>query len=104
MTEPKRYELTTIEDIYRKVPADRWNVCLDELKTMLMEMAKSEREMRRDIPRWLHWLFRVRLKRLTWVDDGLGEVHTNSENQWNGRVVNRTTSHTNSEFTGQEEA
>ena len=62
------YELTTIEDIYKKVPPDRWNVCLDELKELFR--IRAEKEFSKDI------ITHQEPRPLIWRDDGKGEIRT----------------------------
>lgn len=59
------YELDTIEDIYRKVPPDRWEVCLSEM----LKFFKYRRQV--EIEFQVTNLFP---RKMTWKDDNKQEI------------------------------
>lgn len=72
-----KYELTTLKDVFEKVPADRIKDCLMELSTV-MEQAKAMRELltlagsaiaEKEVVCDMQWPESV-----TWVDDGAGKI------------------------------
>jgi hypothetical protein len=77
----REYELITIKDIFDKVPADRIEVCMDELKISLVQ-AKSTVEMLEVIAEQIGekgTAETVCPEKFIWVDDGLGI----NEQRWN---------------------
>ena len=86
------YELTTIKDIFRKVPADRIRDCCNELGVMLSQ-AKSLEELMTatasalgsdaiavgEIP-----------DVITWLDDGLGDIELRVRAEGEGIVTIKT--------------
>lgn len=83
MTTPKVYELTTIADIFDKVPSDRIPECCAELGKIMSE-AKGYMEMLAKVAALLaekdgktipHVCFSDSLKfPIKWVDDGKGDL------------------------------
>lgn len=77
MEKPKVYELTTIRDIFDKVPADRIKLCCEELGTLLSvnkETVTLLEMVGEDIGCPLPFRF---LEPLKWIDDGMGELKAN---------------------------
>ena len=77
MAEPKIYELTTIQDIFEKVPADRIKLCCAELGTLLAvnkETIALLEMVGEDVGCPLPFKFGKPLK---WIDDGKGELTAN---------------------------
>jgi hypothetical protein len=75
MDEPKTYELTTIRDIFEKVPADRIKLCCEELGTLLSvnkETVALLEMIGEDIGCPMPFKFGDTLK---WIDDGKGELN-----------------------------
>lgn len=76
---PDQYELTTIRDIFEKVPADRIQDCCRELGTMLAQ-SKALSGLLETVGDGIGLSADdIRLKRpdtITWVDDGKGELTT----------------------------
>lgn len=65
------YELTTIKDIFDKVPADKMAACLDELSEM-MRQAKILKDSFGIIGQAF-----IFPDSITWIDDSKGEVTLN---------------------------
>lgn len=76
-----KYELTTLRDVFEKVPADRIDECLSEL-AIAMKQAKAMQELLSevgkavsgsdDVAAMLEWP-----EPATWIDDGKGEIELN---------------------------
>lgn len=76
----KRYELSTLKDIFEKVPADKIDCCLKELAVMMKQthamneiigcaMDASVMEKPQNVLTWPD--------SVTWIDDDKGIVETN---------------------------
>jgi len=72
-----RYEITTLKDIFDKVPADRIKACLHEL-AIAMEQTKAMRDLLNAAGNAIHEdsgdIDFVWPEKTTWVDDGKGEI------------------------------
>lgn len=77
MDEPISYELTTIRDIFEKVPADRIQDCCRELGTLLAQ-SKALSDLLEAAGNSIgHSAEVARMKMpdtITWTDDGKGEL------------------------------
>jgi len=75
--EAQEYELITIKDIFEKIPLDRLETCLDELKAMLLQSRRLF-DFTGSLPDG------VTMERIIWIDDGKGELTTqvNVGDQW----------------------
>lgn len=80
MTEPKRYELTTIKDIFDTVPVEKMADCLNELGVLMVQakgmhnaMSVAAELVSGEKPACVfEWPEPV-----TWIDDDKGEITAN---------------------------
>lgn len=74
MSEPTEYKLTTIKDIFDKIPMDKIELCLDELKIALLQ-ARVIKAAADTIGERFEYPGEI-----TWVDDEKGEITSNFVN------------------------
>jgi hypothetical protein len=75
----KTYELTTLNDVVNKVPADRIRICFDELATAFIAIAAMRDAMQVSAAALGLGLVDISSaiklpESHTWMDDGLGNV------------------------------
>jgi len=80
MSEPKEYELTTIEDIFNKIPHDKIELCLSELTHAILGYKATQAAFEA-----LGQVFKF--PELTWVDDGKNEITSNFINEETGALL-----------------
>lgn len=73
------YELTTIKDIFDKVPADRVSTCMAEITTLILG-AKEKQAAVSEAAQMLGGSIRTYFpESVNWMDDGKGEVTINMD-------------------------
>lgn len=86
----KQYELTTLKDIFEKVPLDRVEVCMKELTQLMLQCKIIQAGIREAAVGGKEGMAKAFWPEpVTWVDDGKGEITSNV--QLNGEHIGKFT-------------
>jgi len=80
MSEKKKYELKTLEDVVVKIPENRIDAFLVDFK-LFIETSKSMVELFNDITAFTEGLDSEvpEVSKMTWIDDGKNDIGVNIE-------------------------
>lgn len=87
----KRYQLSTIKDIYEKVPVDKVDTCLRELSLSIRHAKLTESALLSKVSNFSHQPSKKKPfswpNVIHWIDDGRGDIHSHFESEESGNPI-----------------